>query len=310
MYKYRHPKSIDINLSGDEGFRIRQKAADFILEHQNKTGAQRGSVSEQSYGALAEIVIRNQLNMHEVNPDDHPLGYDILLPSGVKIDVKCRGGEKPFLEEYMGLDGLPRESKHNFFARQLYDDNLNADAYVMTHLMRPKTPAGAPVLPGTKRQRKWILYVCGWVSKKRVLREGVYLPPGAISERGREWFAYRAHEIEFYNRNLNGLESIADLLKIEFEDVELDADKKGDLNLTRVDTLRIGYDLVGRGVLQQKHLDYIKNEMRLDGEVSPFLHSNQSIHVLKWLLEKKVITPQEYSEMTQKIPETKFEGFS
>lgn len=143
-----------------------------------------------------------------------------------------------------------------------------------------------------------------------MLREGVYLPPGAISERGREWFAYRAHEIEFYNRNLNGLESIADLLKIEFKDVELDADKKGDLNLTRVDTLRIGYDLVGRGVLQQKHLDYIKNEMRLDGEVSPFLHSNQSIHALKWLLEKKVIAPQEYSEMTKKIPETKFEGFS
>ena len=53
---------------------MRQKAADFIAEHQNKTGAQRGSVSEQSYGALAEIVIRNQLSMPEVNPGDHPLG--------------------------------------------------------------------------------------------------------------------------------------------------------------------------------------------------------------------------------------------
>jgi len=74
MYKYHHPKSIDINLSGEEGFRLRQKAADFIAEHQNKTGAQRGSVSEQSYGALAEIVIRNQLSMPEVNPGDHPLG--------------------------------------------------------------------------------------------------------------------------------------------------------------------------------------------------------------------------------------------
>ena len=89
----------------------------------------------------------------------------------------------------------------------------------------------------------------------------------------------------------------------------MDEEKKGNLNLTRVDTLRIGYDLVGRGVLQQKHLNYIKNEMHLDGEVSPFLHSNQSIHVLKWLLEKEVVTSQEYSEMMKKIPETKFEVF-
>ena len=30
--------------------------------------------------------------MPEINPEDHPLRYDILLPSGIKVDVKCRGG--------------------------------------------------------------------------------------------------------------------------------------------------------------------------------------------------------------------------
>ena len=308
MYKYSHPRPIVIPLTGEDGLQLRQKVAAYIAANPNTTGAQRGSVSEQSYGAAAEIVIRNHLGLHD-KPSEHPLGYDLLLPSDVKIDVKCRGGEKPFLEEYVGLDGLPRESKHNFFARQLYDDKLDVDAYVMTHLMHPKMKPGVPVFPGTKRQQKWALYVCGWVSKKRVLREGVYLPPGAISERGREWFAYRAHEIEFYNRNLNGFKSLPDLLKVEPSDVEEDADKKGDLNLTRVDTLRIGYDLVGRGILNQNHLDYIKKEMKLATEVNPFLHPNQSAHVLKWLLEKKVITTKEYDVMIKKIPETIFEGF-
>ena len=308
MYKYKHPQPIELKLIGDEGFQLREKAASYIAENENRTGAQRGSLSEQSYGALAEIVIRNKLGMPEINPESHPLGFDILLPSGVKIDIKCRGGEKPFLEEYVGLDGLPREAKHNFFARQLYENKLDADAYVMTHLTRPKTPAGASVLPGSKRQRKWALYICGWVSKERVVREGVYLPPGAISERGREWFAYRAQEIEFYNRNLNGFAELKDLVKIESSDVAIDAKRKGDLNLTRVDTLRIAYDLVGRGILQKEHLDFIRKEMKLETEVSSFLHSNQSLHVVKWLYEKGVITQKQYVEICERLPEVKFAG--
>ena len=86
MYKFQHPKPLEIKLGGEDGFRLRKKAADFIGEHQNKTGAQRGNTSEQSYGALAEIVIRHQLGMSDINPVDHPLGYDLLLPSGVKIE--------------------------------------------------------------------------------------------------------------------------------------------------------------------------------------------------------------------------------
>ena len=310
MYGYKHPKPLEISLAGQEGFALRQKAANYLAENENITEAQRGSLSEQSYGAVAEFVIRNKLGMSDINPEGHPLGYDILLPSGVKMDVKCRGGEMPFLEEYKGGDSLPRESKHNFFARQLYDDNLDTDIYLMTHLRRAKPKRGEPIFPGTRLQRSWVLYVCGWVSKKRVLREGVYLPPGAISERGREWFAYRAHEIEFYNRNLNGVGSLEDLFTIEPSDVTIDEEKKGNLNLTRVDTLRIGYDLAGRGILGQKELDYIKKEMRLDSEVGSFLHANQSIHVLKWLMEKNVINQSQFEKMHGQLSEEIFTGLN
>lgn len=304
MYKYHPPRPIVIELIDGDGFQLRQKAADYIVEHQNLTGAQRGSLNEQSFGALAEIVIRNKLGMPEVNPVEHPLGYDILNPSNVKIDVKCRGGEKPFLEEYIGADGLPRESKHNFFARQVHDPNLDAEIFLMTHLLHPDPPT----LPGSRRQRKWILYVCGWVSKERVIREGVYLPPGAVSERGREWFPYRAHQIEFYNRNLNGISSLDDILKIEPADVEEDKKRVGDLNLTRVDTLRIGYDLTGRGILKPEHVEYIKKEVGLLGPVNSILHANQSVHVLKWLHDKNVISEAEYQNMRREIPEEIFTG--
>src|SRR3989344_6916964 len=269
MYRYHLPKPIEFSLAGEAGFQIRKTATQYIEEHQNKTGAQRGSTAEQSYGALAEIVIRNALGMPLINPEEHPLGYDLLLPSGVKVDIKCRGGEKPFLEEYVGGDGLPREAKHNFFARQLYDNNLDADVYVMTHLRRPKVAAGTPMLPGLPRQRVWVLYVCGWVSKERVLREGVYLPPGAISERGREWMQYRGQEIEFYNRNLNGLHAVNDILNVEHADVEKDKIHKGDLNLTSVDAVRIAYDLIGRGILSEKHLAFIQKETGLTKIVKP-----------------------------------------
>ena len=96
MYKYHHPKPITVKLTDELGFQLRQKAAGYIAVNQNRTGAERGSSEEQGFGALAEMVIRNKLGMSEINPEDHPLGYDILLPSRIKLDVKCRGGELPF----------------------------------------------------------------------------------------------------------------------------------------------------------------------------------------------------------------------
>jgi len=304
MYTYHHPKPIIVKLTDELGFELRKKAAEYVSANQNRTGAERGNPEQQGFGALAEMVIRNKFGMPEINPENHPLGYDILLPSGVKLDVKCRGGALPFKEAYESDDGIVREAKHNFFARQLYDTRLDADIYLMTHLETPSKRE----LPGTKRQKKWILYICGWVSKERVVREGVYLPRGSLTEQGRTWFTYRGQEIEFYNRNLNGLEGIEDLRGIESADVEKDKVRKGDLNLTSVDTVRIAYDLIGRGVLSKEHLAFIQKEISLDKNVKPILHANQYFHLLKWLQEKGQLTERELQKAKEVLKEELFDG--
>ena len=305
MYQYRHPKPIVIKLTDELGFQLRQKAADYIATNKNRTGAERGSSEEHGFGALAEMVIRNKLGMPEINPEDHPIGYDLLLLSGVKVDVKCRGGALPFKEEYESSDGIAREAKHNLFARQIHDNNLDTDIYLMTHL---ETPIKRE-LPGTTRQRKWVLYVCGWVSKKRVSREGVYLPRGSLTEQGRTWFTYRGQEIEFYNRNLNGLESVANLASVERADVEKDETHVGDLNLTSVDAVRIAYDLIGRGVLTEKHLAFVQKEtMLVDRIVKPILNSNQYFHLLKWLKENGAIDDAEIGKAKKILQEELFTG--
>lgn len=84
MYSYHNPKPIVIKLTDELGFSLRQKAADFVEKNMTTTGAERGSKEQQGLGALAEIIIRNQLNMPEINPEDHLVSYDILLPGGVK----------------------------------------------------------------------------------------------------------------------------------------------------------------------------------------------------------------------------------
>jgi len=296
MYNYYPPKPIIIKLTDDLGFRLRNKAADYIKGNLNITGAERGSQEQQGFGALAQIVIRNKLGLTEIVTDYQDISYDILLDSGVKIDIKCRGGDLPFQEEYSSSDNIPREAKHNLFARQVYDESLNTDIYLMTHLETPKNKT----LPGTKRQKKWILYVCGWVSKKRAKREGVYLPRGSLTERGRSWFQYRGQEIEFYNKNLNGLNCLEEILKIETKDVKKDEEKRGGLNITSVDAIRIIYDLIGHDILNKDMVNLVSKELGMGKIVKPILHPNQYFHLLDWLKENKQITEEEIKK-AQKI---------
>ena len=303
MYHYYHPAPIIIKLADSEGFALRQKAADYINKNKNVTGAERGSQEEQGFGALAEIVLRNKLGLSDIN-SNHPIAYDILSQKGIKIDVKCRGGALPFQEEYLSSDGLPREAKHNFFARQIFDENLDTDIYIMTHLETPKDR----VLPGTTRQRKWILYVCGWVSKKRVSREGVYLPRGSLTEQGRTWFTYRGQEIEFYNKNLNGFNDLKDILEIEEADVKKDEKHQGDLNVTSVDAVRIAYDLAGRGILTEKQIEFVKAKTGVKQIVKPILHPNQYFHLLRWLKKNRQIIEKDYSRAQKVLVEEQWDG--
>ncbi|MEK7096606.1 MAG: hypothetical protein AAB881_01500 [Patescibacteria group bacterium] len=304
MYKYHKPTPIVVKLNDDFGFSVRERAAIHLKNNINKKGAERGKVNQQGFGLLAEMVIRSLINMPEINNENHPLAYDILLPTGVKLDIKCRGGSLPFREEYESDDGINREAKHNFFARQIYDDSLDTDIYLMSHLETPKKDE----LPGTKRQKKWILYICGWVSKKRVIREGVYLPRKSITERGNEWFCYRGQEIEYYHRNLNGLQNLKDILKIDKNDVLDDGNKVGDLNMTSVDAIRACYDLMGRGVLEKEALDYVKSRVKIEKNVKPILSINQYYHLLGWLKENGKATEVEVKKLQKLFPEIDYTG--
>jgi len=302
MYKYYPPHPIVVKLTDKLGFSLRQKAAAILKKYITK-GAERGTKEEQSFGLLAEIVVRHKLGL----PDpakNHPLGFDIKLSSGVKIDVKCRGGKLPFKETYESTDEVLRESKHNFFARQLYDKNLDADIFLMTHLERPLNPD----LPGTTRQKKWILYICGWISKIKAKKEGTYLPRGSLTEQGNTWFPYRGQEIEIYNKNLNGLNKIEDILNITPQDVHDDEKRKGDLNLTSADAIRIVQDLVGTGILNKERLEFIKNKLKVQKPIKPILHSNQYYKVIIWLKDQKQLSNKELRLFRKKYKKIDFTG--
>ncbi len=305
MYKYRHPTPFVVDLSDNGGFEIRNRAYEHLQKNKNVSGAERGSEDQQGYGLLTEMVIRRELGLKIERDKNQSLAYDILTPTGIKIDIKCRGGEKPFLEEYPSSDGIQREAKHNLFARQVFDDRLDTDIYLMTHLERPKSGT----LPGTSRQRKWKLYVCGWVSKGRAKREGVYLPRGSLTERGISgWFPYRGQEIEFYNKNLNGISDVRELFELTKEDIGQDKKRLGGLNLTSVDAVRIVYDLIGRGLLKEEHLRFVRKELGVEMIVKPFLHPNQYHHVLMWLKEKNKVEDAVLKKAEKILPREDFKG--
>ena len=74
------------------------------------------------------------------------------------------------------------------------------------------------------------------------------------------------------------METVEDLLSIDQPDVEKDRSHKGDLNLTSVDAVRIAYDLIGRGVLSEKHLAFVQKETGLAKISSASVISYGSAH--------------------------------
>jgi len=296
------PKPIVIDLNDRKGYEWRVKAKEFVKSLLIR-GLEAGSKEEQSYGVLAETVIRDTLKFPPIDPKTRELGFDIVLPTGVKMDVKCRGGTMKFSETYVGTDGIEREAKHNFWARQLEDPRLETDIYLLTHLQVPKRKIE---LPGSPRQRKWYLFVAGWVSKARVKRDGVYLPRGSLTERGSTWFAYRGEEVEFYHRHLNELTSLNDLLRIDKNSVKEDEVKPTSLQLTSVDAVRIALDLVGRGILSTKALDSLKHKLDLDVSVPPVFHPNQYFHFVRWLKSTGLAGDEQLEKLDKIMKEKKY----
>lgn len=263
-------------------------------------GLEAGKPEEQKTGLAAQYVVRD-LVPNASDPDGAALQHDIVLESGVCIDVKCRGGDLPFKLAYERSAGkVPREAKHNFFARQLFDDKyaMATDVYVLCHLIRPS------LFPGTRRQRKWKLYICGWVSAARAKR-AIFLPLGSLTEQGNTWFPYRAHEVEFYHRNLCPVwvteAGLAPLTHLTAADVEADAQRSIDRHMTTTDYARVVADLHAHGLVREGVAD-----ARAAWE--PILHRNQYWHATDLLehsgirvdreaLEKLVRKPQTYADI-------------
>lgn len=309
MYKYTSPHPIVVDLgynsiTKDQGFKLRVQAYEYVKNNKSK-GTQAANDDRQGYGILAEIVIRGKLGLPSIDKDPHPVSYDIKSNKGVKIDVKCRGGEKNFEESYLGEDGFLREAKHNLFARQLFDKTLDADVFLLTHLKRPH---GRSSLPGSLKDRSWRLFICGWISKKRAIREAVYIPPGGITEQGKRWFPYQYQNIEIYNKCLNGLNEIQDILNLELKDVRGDESKPMSLHMTAVDAYRIVSDLIGRSMLKDKVLEFIKKKFKLTDQVKPILHPNQYFHLMTWLINRGQASPNDLKKLQKLMKEIKFKG--
>jgi len=107
---------------------------------------------------------------------------------------------------------------------------------------------------------------------------------------------------------LNGLAEINDLLKIKKSDVKKDENYEGGLNITSVDAIRITYDLIGRGILQNRHIEFIKSKTNIIKTVKPILHFNQYFHLLRWLRKNRQITDKDYEKIEKIISEEPYSG--
>ena len=300
-----------VELLNEEGYKLRLEALKYALKNVI-SGKSAGSLEEQATGRLAELVVRKYLptSLHRKDTDSDT-GHDLILsPDEVKLDVKCRGGQLEFQFEYSG-----RETKHNLYARQVFEENYDAEMYLFCHLQKHRVKKKVSEIteledfikenrvdegilnqktpfPGTKRQRSgWVLYICGWISKERA-KKGIFLPEGSLSERGGRSFSYRDDNIEIFNKNLNGIEIVDNVLsplnhfdrqKLE-DDKELANDIEKNFHITSADVNRIIYDLKALEILTE-----IPDEINIKWE--PILHPNQYHHVIEYLKKVQGLEP-------------------
>lgn len=254
---------------------------------------------EVKKGFLAEYVIREQLGLKPFDPDNSDYSADMVSPHGLKIDIKTEGVKFDFQEEYVGSGQISRQAKHNFYPRQLYDPNLmTTDLFLVTRLRTGDT------FPGTGRptEKRWSLWICGWVSKKRVIKEGVLIPRGGITEQGSKFFDYRSHNVEFYQFALN---KIVDLKKwfetIDQKAVREDESRDPDdtQQCTNADAQRISSDLLSKNIITRKQFDAINQYLGLsDSHVPSILDNNLTIRFIRYLIKRGVLE----SGVVEKLP--------
>ena len=309
-----------IDLNGKDNIGYRKEVNDYvedkwdILSKLHKAKAQSAEKSKLGVkkGLLSQYIIRKNVGLEGIDAEDIDYAADLTSPNGIKIDVKMEGITVDFQEEYLGSGKIYRQAKHNFYARQLFDPKLaTTDLFLVTRLRT------GDVFPGSGRsnEKRWKLWVCGWVSKKRVKNEGVLIPLGGITERGQKFFDYKSHNVEFYQHALNKVNDLSKWFNdITKDDVKQDEQKNPNetLQCTVADGQRIISDLLTKKIITREQFDNANSFLDLDGIYVPsILHSNHTVRFVKHLINKNVLT----KEILNKLPdvgivETKPENLS
>lgn len=299
---------IKIDLSGPKNLAYRTRVNEIVDEgweyylskfKKAKNQTVESKKLEVKKGFLAEYVIRDQMGLIGFDPDNSDYSADMINPHGLRIDIKTEGVKFDFKEEYVGSGQIPRQAKHNFHPRQLYDPNLAAtDLFLVTRLRTGDR------FPGTGRatEKRWSLWVCGWVSKKRVMREGVLIPRGGITEQGSKFFDYRSHNVEFYQFALNKITDLKEWFNtIDGEALREDESRDPDdtQQCTNADAQRIASDLLAKDVITRKQFYDINQYLGLrDKHVPSILDNNLTIRFIRYLVKREVLE----NNIMEKLP--------
>ncbi len=292
---------LKIDLNRSNGIDMRREVNDHVEDNWDKLrssyGMTRGASEETrkmeiKKGYLAQYVIRKCVGLTGIDPDDIDYSADLTSPHGIKIDVKSEGIKFDFQEIYEGTGGVPREAKHNFYPRQLFDHNLEStDLFVVTRIQTGDMFPGS----GQRSEKRWNLWICGWVSKKRVIREGILIPRGGITEQGQKFFAYRSHNVEFYQYALNPVNDLAHWFDgITRDDVHHDETKHPDdtRQCTTADAQRIMDDLLAKGVIERGQFEKIGRAINPEGKHVPsILHDNHTVRFVRHLVRQGQLPP-------------------
>jgi len=122
-----------------------------------------------------------------------------------------------------------------------------------------------------------------------VIREGVLIPRGGITERGNKFFDYRSHNYEFYQHALNAINGDIKkwFMEINRNNVVHDAAKNPDSTrqCTTADGQRIIGDLLTRKIITRQQYDNINAYLGLqDVHIPPILHTNHTVRFVKHLV--------------------------
>ena len=249
---------------------------------------------------LAEMVVRKHAGLRpkrtKYREEDGGLAADAVSKNGVIIDIKMENATNDFETRWDSGDdyGIMLDSKHNLYVKQVYHPKLTkTEVFIITRLRMAGTK-----FPGGKRgkcsnrEKNWKLWICGWISKKRVKKEGVIIPLGNVSERNFEaYMAYKQNNIEVYQHTLNGITDLKQFFKeITKNDVEKDAKHKyGNFRQsTTADAQRVLQHLVFCRCITKQQYNKINDSLDLKGKiVPPILHQNHIFSVARNFIRNK-----------------------